>query len=74
MLELDPSSDAWEDFVVWVRAMAFFLEAFQPEGLEIGIRLATWMNEDVDAIEDVDLTISISPDDETDPEVSGPAS
>lgn len=71
----EPSDEAMHDYLLWTRVSAFLYEAFQPAGLELSIRLGALLVEDIDSPEDIDVSISVGPDEEEeDANVSGPAS
>lgn len=77
IIEDDPSEEAMDDYMLWARVSAFIYEAYQPAGLELSIRLGALLVEDIDSIEDVDVSISVGGDDSNegdDSGISGPAS
>lgn len=71
IFEDTPTEEATDDFILWARVAAFFYEAFQPAGLELSIRMAAVFAEGLDPTEDIDVSITVEPDDEG---ISGPAS
>lgn len=74
IVEENPPDEAIEDFTLWARVSAFFYEAFQPAGLELSIRLDAVFAEGLDPAEDIDVSITVEPDDEEEESHSGPAS
>jgi len=74
IFEEKPPDDAMGDFILWARVSAFFYEAFQPAGLELSIRMAAVFAEALDPAEDIDVSITIEPEDEEEEGLSGPAS
>lgn len=71
----DPTEEVMNDYLVWARVSSFIYEAFQPVGIEFSIQLGALLVEDIDTIEEVDVSISIGPQDESeDSDITGPAS
>lgn len=62
--EKDPSDEAMEDMILWANLWAFFYDALQPTGLEFSIQLAALHVEEVDSVEDIDVSITVKSDDE----------
>jgi hypothetical protein len=74
LFEEEPPEEAVEDFILWARISAFLYEAFQPEGLELSIRMGAHFAEGLDPAEEIDVTISTESDGDGETEATGPAS
>jgi hypothetical protein len=69
-----PSEDAKADYLTWVQVSAFLYEAFQPAALEVSIHLGAFLVEDVDSVDDIDVSISVGSNDTGDSNITGPVS
>jgi len=70
----NPSEDAMADFFTWVQVAAFLYEAFQPAALEVSIQLGAFLVEDVESVDEIDVSISVGSNDSDDSNITGPAS
>ena len=74
LFEEDPPEEAVEDFILWARISAFFYKAFQPEGLELSIKMGAQFAEGLDPTDEIDVTITPESDDDGKTEATGSAS
>jgi hypothetical protein len=64
LFEEDAPDEAVNDLILWARIWAFFYEALQPSGLEFSIRMATVFVEEINSVEDIDVSITVKSTDE----------
>lgn len=69
----NPSEEAITDYMLWASVSAFIYEAFQPAGLEFSVQIGALIAEELDSVEDIEVSISVNSDEE-DSDISGAAS